>query len=253
MADNRRASNSSVSMVRRLSAAQKPVVENVILLKLPRSEFNVAMAKMQWCAFPPRTILLEPDKTIEYCYFLNKGVASIIHVMTDGRSIEVGLTGREGFVGLPALVDYPTSPVRAVIQIDAKGYRIDLKHFKTVLQSCPVLRKLLSRYSQDLAVQSIQIAACNRLHTVDQQLARWLLMSQDRIGESTFLLTQEFISHMLGTRRASVSVAAGVLQKRGLIRYTRGQVTILDHQGLKNASCECYMEINKQLESWKKS
>jgi len=251
MAGNRRGNGSTMSLDRPTSAAQKPSVENEILLQLPRSEFNAAFAKMELCAFPSRTILLEPGTPIEHCYFLNKGVASIIHVMTDGRSVEVGLTGREGFVGIPALVDYETSPVRAVIQIDASGYKIGVRQFKTVLQSGPVLRKLLSQYSQDLAVQSIQIAACNRLHSVDQQLARWLLMSQDRVGEITFPLTQEFISHMLGTRRASVSVAAGILQKRGLITYTRGQVTVKDRQGLENASCECYREINKQLEMWK--
>ncbi|HET6144586.1 MAG TPA: Crp/Fnr family transcriptional regulator [Candidatus Acidoferrales bacterium] len=253
MAVNRRANGSNGSSDRQASAAQKQQVENEILLKIPRSEFNAIFTKLEAHAFPARTILLEPEKPIENCYFLNRGVASIIHVMSDGRSVEVGLTGKEGFVGLPALVDYESSPVRAVIQIDASGYKIGLKQFKAVLLSCPVLAKLLSQYSQDLAVQSIQIAACNRLHSVDRQLARWLLMSQDRVGESTFCLTQEFISHMLGTRRASVSVAASVLQKRGLITYTRGQVSINDRQGLEKASCECYRAITGQLEAWRKA
>jgi CRP-like cAMP-binding protein len=249
---NGHASGSKVLPDRGTPAAQKQGVENEILLKIPRSEFNSVFEKLELHAFPSRAILVEPGKPIENCYFLNEGVASIIHVMSDGRSVEVGLTGREGFVGLPVLVDYKTSPVRAVIQVEASGYKIGLKQFKTVLASCPVLQKLLSQYSQDLAVQSIQIAACNRLHSVDQQLARWLLMTQDRVGETTFPLTQEFISHMLGTRRASVSVAAGILQKSGLIKYTRGQVTVQDRVGLENASCECYRAITGQLEAWRK-
>jgi CRP-like cAMP-binding protein len=110
----------------------------------------------------------------------------------------------------------------------------------------------LHRYSQELSVQAIQIAACNRLHEVDERLARWLLMSQDRVGEAIFPLTQEFISHMLGTRRASVTVAAGILQKAGLITYSRGQVTIENRAGLESAACECYEGINQQLEKWRR-
>jgi CRP-like cAMP-binding protein len=251
MAGYRRANGSNVSADRASAAAQKQGVENKILLQLPRSEFNSVFATVESCEFPNRTILLEPGKPIENCYFLNKGVASIIHVMTDGSSVEVGLTGKEGFIGIPALVDYSTSPIRALIQVDASGYRIGVKQFRSVLQNCPLLQKLLAQYSQELGVQSIQIAACNRLHAVDRQLARWLLMTQDRVGQNTFILTQEFISHMLGTRRASISVAAGVLQRSGLIEYSRGQVTVKNRQGLENAACECYREINKQLESWK--
>jgi CRP-like cAMP-binding protein len=251
MAGNSRTTGLQASLKQEVTGARKLGAENEILLKLPPAEFKIAFSRMELCAFPPRMVLVEPGKPIEDCYFLNKGVASIIHVMTDGRSVEVGLTGREGFVGLPAIVGYRSSPTRAVIQIAASGYRISVDHFRKVLQSCPSLLTLLHRYSQELAVQSIQIAACNRLHSVDQQLARWLLMSQDRIGESTFPLTQEFISHMLGTRRASVSVAAAILQKGGLITYTRGQVTIKNRAGLEKASCECFEEINKQLQAWR--
>jgi CRP-like cAMP-binding protein len=234
------------------AGARKQGVENEILIKLPRPELNAFFSQMEFATFPSRTVLAEPGKPIEHCYFLNTGVASIIHVMTDGRSVEVGLTGNEGFIGLPVIVGYQTSPTRAVIQIEASGYRISADQLQEVLPSCPSLQKFLHRYSQDLAIQAIQIAACNRLHSIDAQLARWLLMTQDRVGESAFPLTQEFISHMLGTRRASVSVAAGILQKSGLITYTRGQVMIKDRSGLEAASCECYGEINKQLLAWKK-
>jgi len=250
MAGKNRSAGSRVSLRQAGSGARKQGVENEILLKLPRSEFKTAFSRMEFSTLPSRTVLAEHGKPIENCYFLNNGVASIIHVMTDGRSIEVGLTGREGFIGLPVIVGFQVSPTRAVIQIEASGYKISAARLQEVLQTCPALNKILQRYSQELSIQSIQIAACNRLHTVHQQLARWLLMSHDRVGEFTFLLTQEFISHMLGTRRASVSAAAAVLQKSGLITYTRGRVTIKDRAGLERTSCECYGEICKQLRAW---
>jgi CRP-like cAMP-binding protein len=252
MAGYARGTGLKVSVKRRNAGSGQLRAENEILRILPGPELDVLLPKMEITAFPARAVLTEASKPIEHCYFLNEGVVSIIHVMTDGRSIEVGLTGKEGFVGLPVIVGCEVSLVRSVIQVAAAGYKISAENLKSVLQSCPVLERKLHRYSQELSIQTIQIAACNRLHSVDKQLSRWLLMTQDRVGKSTFPLTQEFISHMLGTRRASVSVAASMLQKRGLITYTRGQVTIKDRAGLERASCECYGEINKLLEAWGK-
>jgi CRP-like cAMP-binding protein len=226
-------------------------IQNEILLGLPRKERALVLSKSKFVRLPARIILTEMADPIEFCYFLNSGVASIIHVMTDGKSVEVGLTGKEGFVGLPLLVGFRTSPTRAIIQIEADGYRIPAQDLKNALGNCPRLKEGLHRYSQELSIQAIQIAACNRLHEVDERLARWLLMSQDRVGESTFPLTQEFISHMLGTRRASVTVAAGILQKAGLITYSRGQVTIENREGLESAACECYEGITQQIERWR--
>jgi CRP-like cAMP-binding protein len=217
---------------------------------LPRKERALLLSKSEFLTLAARTILAEMSEQIESCYFLNSGVVSIIQLMKDGKSVEVGLTGREGFVGLPIIVGYRTSPTRAIVQIEATGYKIGAQDLKNSLGSCPKLNGALQRYSQELAIQANQIAACNRLHEVDERLARWLLMSQDRVGKSTFPLTQEFISHMLGTRRASVTVAAGILQKAGLIKYTRGNVTIEDRAGLEAASCECYEGIINQIESW---
>ncbi len=225
-------------------------IQNAILLGLPRKERALILSKSEFVPLPARTVLAEMAEPFKSCFFLNSGVVSIIHVMTDGKSVEVGLTGKEGFVGLPLLVGYSTSPTRAIVQIEATGYKIRAQDLKNALRHCPRLRQGLHRYSQELAIQAIQIAACNRLHEVDERLARWLLMSQDRVGKSTFLLTQEFISHMLGTRRASVTVAAGILQKAGLITYTRGQVTIVVRDGLEDAACECYAGINQQIERW---
>jgi CRP-like cAMP-binding protein len=252
MAGNARGTGPKVSVKGQNIGSGRQEVENEILRTLPRPELARLLPFMEISTFPARTVLTEAAKPIEHCYFPNDGVVSIIHVMTDGRSVEVGLTGKEGFIGLPVIVGYEVSLVRSIIQVNATGYKISAENLKSVLQSCPVLERNLHRYSQELSIQSIQIAACNRLHPIDQQLSRWLLMTQDRVGKSTFFLTQEFISHMLGTRRASVSVAAGVLQKKGLIMYTRGLVTIQDRVGLEHASCECYAEINKLLEAWGK-
>jgi len=224
--------------------------ENAILAGLPGKERALLLAKSEFVDLPARTILSEMSGVIDFCYFLQSGVVSIIQVMSDGKSVEVGLTGREGFVGLPLIVGYTTSPTRAIVQIAATADKISAQDLKKILGNCPKLKESLQRYSHELSVQAIQIAACNRLHEVDERLARWLLMSQDRVGNSTFLLTQEFISHMLGTRRASVTVAAGILQKAGLITYSRGQVTIKDRTGLEDAACECYQGINRKIEIW---
>jgi CRP-like cAMP-binding protein len=225
-------------------------IQNAILLGIPRGERASLLSKLEFVLLPARSVLAKMAEPIEFCYFVNSGVVSIIHVMSDGKSVEVGLTGKEGFIGLPLIVGYSTSPTRAIVQIEAAGYKIGARELEKALAVCPILKDGLHRYSQELAIQAIQIAACNRLHKVDERLARWLLMSQDRVGKSTFPLTQEFISHMLGTRRASVTVAAGILQKAGLITYSRGQVTIEDRAGLESAACECYKGINHQVERW---
>jgi CRP-like cAMP-binding protein len=197
--------------------------------------------------------LNEISARIVHGYFMNSGLASILKVMADGKSVEVGLTGTEGFVGLPLAVGYETSPTRALVQITGSAFRIGAKQLTDLLPTCPALEKHLNRYAQEMAMQGAQIAACNKLHPVEQRLARWLLMSQDRVGSSTFVLTQEFLSHMLGTRRASVTIAAGTLQKAGFITYRRGQVKIENRPKLEEASCECYRELRVQMKNWSRN
>jgi CRP-like cAMP-binding protein len=228
------------------------MIRNAILLSLPRKELDIVFPKLQHVALPPREILNEIAAPIETAYFMDSGVVSIINLMSDGKSVEVGLTGNEGFVGVPLIVGYNSSPTRAIVQIEAAAHKIAAKDLKLVLRKCPGLEKNLQRYAQELSIQAIQIAACNRLHTVDQRLARWLLMCEDRIRDANFALTQEFLSHMLGTRRASVTVAAGILQKAGLITYRRGIVKIVNRAALEKASCECYGNIVRQIEVWRK-
>jgi CRP-like cAMP-binding protein len=226
------------------------VTQNTILRSLPSKEFSSVFPALELQELPTHVVLNEMSEPIEFAYFIESGLASVLNVMQDGKSVEVGLTGSEGFVGIPLLVGFNSSPSRVVMQIEGSGFKISAKDLATVLSTCPKLERSLLRFAQELAVQAAQVAACNRLHEVDERLARWLLMSQDRIGGDIIRLTQEFLAHMLGTRRASVTVAAGMLQKAGLIKYSRGEVIIVNRKELEDASCECYAAIKRQSQSW---
>jgi CRP-like cAMP-binding protein len=167
--------------------------------------------------------------------------------MSDGRSVEVGLTGKEGFIGSAVIAGFRRSSTRVVAQTHSSVFGLEAGVLSSLLRRCPELTRQLTRFSQIYAVQVEQISACNRLHKVNQRFARWLLMAQDRIGSKQLPLTQDFLAQMLGTRRSSVTVAAGRLQKAGTITYTRGNVTILDRAALERASCECYRLIRQHL------
>ncbi|HET9308312.1 MAG TPA: Crp/Fnr family transcriptional regulator [Candidatus Sulfotelmatobacter sp.] len=195
-------------------------------------------------------VLHEAGEAIKSVYFLNDGLGSVLTVLPDGKSVEVGLIGKEGFIGLPVVFGFKTSPLRLVIQSDATGYRMDVHSLQKMLADCPVLEKRLQQFAMTLGMQSTQLAACNRLHDVEERLARWLLMSHDRIGGDTMPLTQEFLGQMLGTRRSSVSMAANILQKAGMITYTRGNVTIVDKRKLTDAACDCYSIIQNLQSNW---
>jgi CRP-like cAMP-binding protein len=226
------------------------VVLNDILLSLPARERDLIFPHLMFMDLPTHVVLHEPGDPIKFGYFLNTGLASVLTVLAEGKSVEVGLTGKEGFVGLPLIIGFSTSPTRTVIQIRATGFRINGKNLIHLIRQTPSLTNLLQRYVQVLGLQGTQVAACNRLHEVDERLARWLLMCQDRIGSNFVPLTQEFLAHMLGTRRASVTVAAGILQKAGLITYQRGHVNIVDRPRLEAACCECYGMMQQQNKRW---
>lgn len=226
-------------------------VRNEILLSLPPKESAALLSELEFVPMRAYDLLNEMGESIEFCYFMNSGMTSILTIMGDGKGVEVGLTGKEGFIGLPVIVGLRTSATRAVVQITGSAFRLSTEKILRSLAKSPQLAKRLNRYSQELGMQATQVAACNRLHDVEQRLARWLLMSQDRVGGDLVPLTQEFLSHMLGTRRASVTVAAGVLQKAGLIKYARGSVTIVNRNKLQSAACECYAIINRQSQNWR--
>ena len=239
-----------------LSARKAPAdgdghaISNQILLSLSREEYKQVLPKLELVRLKLHQILVEAGESIKSGYFVNTGLVSVLVVQPDGKSVEVGLIGKEGFVGLPLLVGYHRSPTRLITQGDGTAYRCDAETLRQLLRQCPDLERKLHRFGYRLALQSTQIAACNRLHEVEERLARWILMSQDRMESDNLPLTQEFLAQMLGSRRASVTVAAGILQKAGLISYTRGSVKILNRKNLEEAACDCYGIVQRQLNEW---
>jgi CRP-like cAMP-binding protein len=227
-------------------------ITNLILLALPRQEFAKIFPELELVRLKLHQVMHETGDVIRSAYFMNDGMGSVLTVQPDGKSVEVGLIGKEGFVGLPIVFGFKTSALRVVTQADGTAYRIDVPTLLRLLVQCPELEKQIQRFAMILAMQSTQVAACNRLHRVEERLARWLMMSQDRIDTKIMPLTQEFLGQMLGTRRASVSLAAGTLQKAGLINYTRGNVTILDRARLAKTACDCYQVIEQQRKSWQR-
>jgi CRP-like cAMP-binding protein len=223
---------------------------NMILRGLPRTERAQVFPSLEFVRLRLHQVLHETGEVIRSGYFLNDGMSSVLTVQPDGESVEVGLIGREGFVGLPIIFGFKTSALRIITQGDGTAYRMDVRILQSLLPQCPILQRQLHRYSMILGIQSTQLAACNRLHDVEERLARWLLMSHERIAGKTLPLTQEFLAQMLGTRRSTVSVAASILQKAGMISYTRGNVTILNKPKLEAAACDCYQIIRQQRNRW---
>jgi CRP-like cAMP-binding protein len=225
-------------------------IYNHILLGLPPKESGMLFPKLELVRLKTHHVLHEPGDSLKSAYFCNSGLISILSVFPDGKSVEVGLVGKEGFIGLPLVAGFRSAPTRAIAQIDASAFRVDGEILMVILRQCPSLERRLQQFSQILAAQVTQIAACNRLHEVNERLARWLLMSADRVESNSLPLTQEFLGQMLGTRRSSVTVAAGMLQKAGLIAHSRGDVKIVDRRGLEEAACDCYGLMQRQIQDW---
>ncbi len=225
-------------------------IHNLILLGLPPKERDMLYPKLELMRLNTHHVLHEPGDSLKSAYFCNSGLISILSVFPDGKMVEVGLVGKEGFIGLPLVAGFRTAHTRAIAQIDASAFRVDAEALRVLLRQCPKLELSLQQFSQMMAVQVTQIAACNRLHEVNERLARWLLMSADRVESNSLPLTQEFLAQMLGTRRSSVTVAAGMLQKAGLIDHSRGDVRIVDRPRLEEAACDCYQLMRSQISDW---
>jgi CRP-like cAMP-binding protein len=219
-------------------------VGNTILLSIPDSDYNSLRPHLEYVSLPNHRVLHEPGK-LEFAYFLNRGLISLVVVMKDGKTAEAGLVGNEGFTGTPAAVALRRSTLRAVVQITGDGFRVKVGALQNTLESTPYLQLMLNRYAVVRSMQVAQTAACNRLHNIEQRLARWLLMTQDRVDSGALPITHDFLATMLGTDRPSVSLAAGVLQRKGLIEYTRGAVKIVNRTKLEDSACECY-EVVRQ-------
>jgi CRP-like cAMP-binding protein len=215
-------------------------IRNVILLSLPDEEFAFVRAHLEAVDLPQHRILQEPGERIDYAYFVNDGMTSLVVITNDGRSVEVGIVGREGMVGMPLLVGLRSGLWRGIQQIPGTGVRLRAEVLAEVLPVAPQLRLELTRYALLHGLQVAQIAACNRLHEIEQRLARWLLMCQDRVDSPMLNLTHEFLAQMLGTGRPSVSLAAGMLEQAGVIENLRGCVRVINRKQLEKVACECY-------------
>jgi CRP-like cAMP-binding protein len=218
-------------------------IHNVMLLSMPGHEFSLLRPHLQYVELPQHFLFHEPGEKVELAYFLNCGMTSLVVQTIAGKSCEVGIVGREGMVSACLAVDICEAPYRAVMQVPGDGFRVIASALDNVLANCPELKKELLRYVFLQGFQVAQIAACNRLHEIEQRLARWLLMCQDRVDSQVLLLTHEFLAEMLGTGRPSVTLAAGVLQRAGLIQNIRGAVRIVNRRGLEQAACECYSVV----------
>ncbi len=222
----------------------KPV-SNLLLLSISDSDFGSLRPHLEYLDLPNHRILHECGATLEFAHFINRGLISLVVVMKDGKTAEAGIVGNEGFIGTSAAVGLRGSPLQAVVQITGDGFRIAVAALQKILQSAPPLQLILSRYGVVQGLQVAQTAACNRLHDIGQRLARWLLMTQDRVDSQSLPITHDFLATMLGTDRPSVTTAAGILQKKKIIKYTRGAVQIVNRKKLEDSACECYAVIQQ--------
>ena len=228
----------------RTDAANK-LVKNRILLAIPHNEFWAMRPHLEGVDLDSHKILHEAHETLQYAYFPNDGLLSLVVVFAEGKTVEAGIVGKEGVVGIPAIAGLTRSPLREVVQITGKGWRVPVSRLRELLVEAGELRSQLQRFSVLLGLQMAQTAGCNRLHDVEQRLARWLLMAQDRVSAAALPITHDFLATMLGTDRPSVSLAAGTLQKANIIEYSRGSVRILNRTELERTSCECYDVIRR--------
>lgn len=224
--------------------------DNRLLAALPREEYARLTPYLEMVKLPAGRVLCEAGGSIRYAYFLKGGMASLLSLTEDGHSVEVGMIGNEGVVGLPAILGINSVPYRIVVQLPANALRIRTEDLRAEFHRCGRLQKLLLRYLHALLTQISQSAACNRYHTMKARLCRWLLVSRDRAHTETLQLTHEFLSQMVGAPRTRITIVARDLQGAGLIRYSRGKITILDRRGLEAKSCECYRIVREQISNF---
>lgn len=221
---------------------------NRILQALAQEEREALTADLELVALPTKMVIFEPGEAIQWVHFPLDGVISLITPLADGDAVEVATIGNEGIIGVPAVAG-GSLVVRALAPVGGHALRIAAGQFTRDLERFPDLQRLVRRYVQALFGQIAQAAACNRLHSNEERLSRWLLMTHDRVGSDTFPVTHEFLAQMLGSRRATVTLSAGSLQSDGLIHYQRGEVTIVDRPALEAVACECQRVIKAALEA----
>jgi CRP-like cAMP-binding protein len=226
-------------------------LKNTVLVSIPDAEYWLIHPKLEPFRFIQHCVLHEPIEELEFAYFPNSGLISLLVTTEDGRTVETGMVGKDGLIGVPLAVGLSISPLRYVVQIGGEGYRLKLKQFHNRPKLTPHFQMALSRYAVVQGMEVAQTAACNRLHDLGPRLARWLLMASDRVDSSSLPLTHDFLAATLGTDRPSVSLAAKGLEKNRIIQYKRGKIKILSTRRLESYSCECYRVIrqfNRMLE-----
>jgi CRP-like cAMP-binding protein len=221
--------------------------QNHLLGALPTAEFERLAAHLKLVPMPLGEILYEPGEQLQHAYFPTTAIVSLHYVMESGASAETAGVGNEGVVGIALFMGGDTTPSSAVVKTAGRAYRLERKLLKQEFDRSGLLQRLLLRYTQALITQMTQTAACNRHHSVEQQLCRWLLSTLDRVPSNELIITQELVASMLGVRREGITEAAGKLQHAGFIRYRRGHITVLDRTGLETRACECYAVVRNEL------
>ena len=215
---------------------------------MPADVYARLLPNLELVALPLGKVLYESGDTLRHVYFPVDCIVSLLYVMEDGASAEISVVGKEGLIGIALFMGGESTPSRAIIQSGGYAYRLLAQKFKDEFNRHSEMLMLLLRYTQSLITQMAQTAVCNRHHSIDQQLCRWLLLSLDRLPTNRLTMTQELIANMLGVRREGVTEAAGKLQKLGVIEYSRGQITVLDRAQLEELSCECYAVVKKETD-----
>ncbi len=222
--------------------------KNHLLAALPEPEWQRWRDQLEAVDLPLGKVLYESGTTLRHVYFPTTAIVSLLYVLEDGASAEIAVVGNEGLVGISLFMGGESTPSRAVVQSAGQGFRLKAQSMKDEFNRAGPVLHLLLRYTQALITQMAQTAVCNRHHSLDQQLCRWLLLSLDRLQGNDLVMTQELIANMLGVRREGVTEAALKLQKAGLIKYTRGHISVLDRPGLEHRSCECYAVVKREYD-----
>jgi len=223
-------------------------LQNHLLAALPREDFERFMNHLELVELPLGKVLYESGELLKYVYFPTTSIVSLLYVMEDGSSAEIAVVGNEGILGISLFMGGETTPSRAIVQSAGHGYKLKANLLKQEFNRFGPMLRLLLRYTQALITQMSQTAVCNRHHSVEQQLCRWLLLSLDRLSSDKLVMTQELIANMLGVRREGVTEAAGKLQRAGLIDYSRGQIRVINRPGLEARSCECYQVVKSEFD-----
>jgi CRP-like cAMP-binding protein len=221
--------------------------KNRLLKALPDEDFARFFSELERVKLPLRQVIQDTVQPVEYAYFIEEGVTSILTIMSDASAIEVGMVGAEGMVSVGALLDTNAPSPHVIVQIPGAALRMPVARCKRAFDESAAVRAVILPFASDLLSLSSQTAACNRLHSIEQRLARWLLMAYDRVKSETMPMTHEFLASMLGVRRAGVTVTAGELQQSGLISYRQREITIRDPEGLQALACECYQADHNRL------